>query len=96
MNIEIVEPNKITDIIIQLQDTIFDNASHIDKRKVIDEIVENIFLLITLGKDMLCNTDKWDTIIGNINNVKNINVKEYKGITNKTIFKHSDILDSIN
>ena len=96
MNIEIVEPNKITDIIIQLQDTIFDNASHIDKRKVIDEIVENIFLLITLGKDMLRNTDKWDTIIGNINNVKNINVKEYKGITNKTIFKHSDILDSIN
>jgi hypothetical protein len=95
MNIGVIEPNRISLIVVKLQETIFDNANLVEKRKMIDEIGENIFLLITLGKEKLRTADNWDAIVGNITNVRHINNKEYRGITSKTVFKHADIIDSI-
>ncbi len=96
MNIGIVEPNRLAAIVVKLQDSVFANANLVEKRKMIDEIGENIFLLTTLGKDKLRKADNWDTIVGNITNVRHINNKEYRGITSKTVFKHADIVDCIN
>ena len=96
MNIGVVDPSRISAIIMKLQESIFTNANLIEKRKVIDEIGENIFLLVTLGKGKLHSADNWNTIVGNITNVRHINNKEYRGVTSKTVFKHADIIDCIN
>jgi len=96
MNIGVVEPSKIATIVMKLQDSIFANANLVEKKKVINEIGENIFLLVTLGKEKLRLTDDWDAIVGSVTNVRHINNKEYQGITSKTVFKHADIIDCIN
>ena len=41
------------------------------------------------------NNLNYNTILDNIEKIKNMNIKDNPGISNKYIFKHMDILDEI-
>tara|TARA_R110001599_G_scaffold336585_1_gene554412 strand:- start:1255 stop:2157 length:903 start_codon:yes stop_codon:yes gene_type:complete len=96
MNLNVIEENIILDIILKLQEMIYNYMEDKTKRNHIDEITENIFILVTEGANKLNTTQEFKEIINNINKIQNINKKEYIGITNKTIFKNMDIIDYLN
>tara|TARA_Y100000389_G_C17454294_1_gene516998 strand:+ start:1368 stop:2270 length:903 start_codon:yes stop_codon:yes gene_type:complete len=96
MNLNVIEENIILDIILKLQEMIYNYMEDKTKRNHIDEITENIFILVTEGANKLNTTQEFEEIINNINKIQNINKKEYIGITNKTIFKNMDIIDYLN
>ena len=48
-----------------------------------------------LNNDKL-NNDKWNNIISIITKTSKLDNKDKKSITNKTIFKHLDLIDAIN
>jgi hypothetical protein len=96
MNLNVIEENIILDIILKLQEMIYNYMEDKTKRNHIYEITENIFILVTEGANKLNTTQEFEEIINNINKIQNINKKEYIGITNKTIFKNMDIIDYLN
>ena len=66
-----------------------------DKTKLFcnDEIIENLFILITKGKQTLIEKDdQWIIVITQIERYAN---KKFNGLTKKTSFKCYDILDEI-
>ena len=61
----------------------------------------NLYIIINQSKEQLCNSknveESWDAIINNIEfiSIMKSKMKEYPSITNKTIFKHMDMLEEI-
>lgn len=96
MNCEMIEEKIIIDIILNLQNKIYEFYENKEKRNYIDEISENLFILIVNGYNKIKEQNDIDLIKENVNKITNINKKKYLGITNKTIFKNMDILDAIN
>ena len=96
MNLDMINKNVILDIILNLQNMVFDFMNDKGKRNHIDEITENIFIFVTEGSIKLNTTQEFETIKNNVTKIQNINKKEYPGITNKTIFKNMDIIEYLN
>ena len=64
----------------------------------VDEITENIFILVSQSHKLLRdhNKDEWNTkIMENIYKISQMKLKEQPSISNRTIFKYMDILDSL-
>ena len=88
-------------IIKQLQELITSYTRKAEKSNEIEELTENLFIIVTkcknyLGKDD--TKDSWDNIVKNLEFTSMLKpkMKEYPSITNKTIFKHMDILEEIS
>lgn len=95
MLMDIIDRELMIDLINNLIDKQRDSFDDINEKKVIDEIAENIFILITLGKSHLCTHDKWKQIYHYIEKISNAPASLYAGLSNKTIFKFMDILETI-
>jgi hypothetical protein len=95
MLLNIIEKSKIYDLInnlIEKQNLYFNDKS---KKKVIDEISENIFILIKLGKDRFVGEKEWCPIYNHITLIANASTNLYPALSNKTIFKFMDISEMI-
>ena len=95
MLINIIDKSKIYDLInnlINKQNKYFNDEG---KKKIIDEISENIFILITLGKDRFLGEKEWTLIYSHINLIANASTSLYPALSNKTIFKFMDIVEMI-
>jgi hypothetical protein len=68
-----------------------DNKSNECMKAENDELIENLFVLLT-NIDSPSKSDKWNIIYDNLIDIKS---NKYPGITNKCKFKHMDILDYI-
>jgi hypothetical protein len=89
----IVSTNEVIEIVLNLQRTLNENLKVAGKTNELDEISENIYIIVKNGHTMLSSTDEWINILNNITFVSLLKVKSYPSITNKTIFKHVDILE---
>lgn len=93
MNFGIINVDNMYNLIYTLIENIEDNKE--DKTKLFcnDEIIENLSILITKGKNKLIKNDEnWASVITYIESyAKN----KYYGLTKKTTFKCYDILDEI-
>ena len=95
MLLNIIEKSKIYDLInnlIDKQNLYFNDKS---KKKIIDEISENIFILIKLGKNCFIGEKEWETIYNHITLIANASTSLYPALSNKTIFKFMDISEMI-
>jgi len=64
----------------------------------VEEITENVFILVSQSHKLLCdhNKDDWnEKIMQNIYKISQMKLKEHPSISNRTIFKYMDILDSL-
>lgn len=89
----IVSTGEVIDIVLSLQRTLNENLKIVGKTNELDEISENIYIIIKNGHPMLSSTEEWINILNNITFISLLKVKSYPSITNKTIFKHVDILE---
>ena len=94
----IIPKTKIILITRNLLSQIYRFINQEDKRNVVDELTENIAILYK--KDIFENEDELrDYLIDNltinqvIEKIANSKVKDYKSLTNKSLFKFMDMID---
>jgi hypothetical protein len=62
---------------------------------IVEEISELSFILVKNGYDELKEHDKWDSLYGDIKKILEFKAKNFKSLSNKTIFKFMDLNDYI-
>ena len=94
---EILQIDIIIDIIIYLQNLVFEYIKENNKTNEVEEITENIYIFITQCYTIFntLNCKEWISIKNNVSLFSNLKVKDYYSLTNRSIFKHLDILDTI-
>lgn len=95
MLLNIIEKSKIYDLINNLIDKQNQYFHDKAKKKIIDEISENIFILIKLGKDRFIGDAEWTPIYNHISLIANAATSLYPALSNKTIFKFMDMSEMI-
>jgi hypothetical protein len=98
MNNKIIDKQQIILITRNLLNQLYNYISEENKKNEVDELAENVFLLYK--KDLYTNNSEYNyekidglTIIEIIEKVSHSKVKDYKSLTNKTIFKFMDIVE---
>jgi hypothetical protein len=89
----IVPASQVVELVIDLQRMLNDNLKIAGKTNELDEISENIYIIIKNGHTELTGMEEWVNILNNITFISLLKIKSYPSITNKTIFKHVDILE---
>ena len=95
MNNNIIEKEEIISIIMLLIEVTDRNLENADSRYIIEEISENLFILIIDGKTYIETHDEWDNIVEKMEYFSLLNIKEYNGISSKSLFKYMDIYEEI-
>jgi len=88
----------------QIQELMYSNMRQEGKTNEVDELAENLFIMVKHGhvvlKDQTINDDEivelFNTRLEQIIEVSKLKIKSKPSITNKTIFKHLDMLDEIS
>jgi len=92
---EIIAKDKIICIIINLLKIIYTFISEENKKNEVDELTENVLILFKMD---ICKSNKivieGYTIIEIIQKIASSKVKDYKSLTNKTIFKFMDMIEA--
>jgi len=100
MKLDMIHSNEIITIIQGLQQTLLDTIKLTDSKNITDELSEILFILITNSSSKMksLNNDSWNTIIDSVKEFskKKTNPELMPSITNKSIFKHMDMIDAIN
>jgi len=94
----VLHPDKVVDIILELQEMITSYIKHANKTNELEELNENVFILVTNGKDILSKHEEWERIVSKIKflSILKAKMKEYPSVNNKLIFKNMDILEELN
>jgi hypothetical protein len=85
----------ICEIIVYIQEMIHTNIKKKGMREIVDELSEIEHAMIISGKDILEVSHQWSILFEHVRDSANSKTKDFESLTNKTIFKHMDILDCI-
>lgn len=89
----IVSSDQVVELVLDLQKMIREFLKTPGKTNEMDEISENLFIIIKNSHTYLSSTDEWVNILNSVTFISLLKIKTYPSITNKTIFKHTDILE---
>jgi len=96
MNNNIISCEQIYDLVLSLQNILYNNQNNLDERKKNDMYIENISNIILIGDEKLKQHPKWDLIYKKIEYLSTIDNKKHKGISSKCVFTYMDILEYLN
>jgi len=104
MKIGIVEKSQVLALMKQIQELMYSNIRQEGKTNEVDELAENLFIMVkhahTSLKDPRANDaetiELFTTRVEQITEISKMKIKSKPSITNKTIFKHLDMLDEIS
>lgn len=92
---KVIDIESFSDIILNIQNNMLKYIDEDNKKEILDELSEIIFVLVSNSIELLKTNSLWDTIYNNIIYISKIKIKTRPSISNKTIFKHMDLLDII-
>lgn len=97
----IVEESKIIKMIETIQQNLIQEIAKDNNSNIVEEMSEIIYILITHGASTLLKSSEtikknWKEIIDRVNVISSKKHKSEPSITNKTIFKHLDIMSFVN
>jgi hypothetical protein len=97
MKEDMLEPDSVIEIIRELQEMVNSYIKQANKANELEELNENLFILLTNGKNVISSHEKWDSIIYHIKflSMLKVKMKEYPSVNNKLIFKNMDILEEL-
>jgi hypothetical protein len=97
MKEDMLEPDSVVEIIVELQEMVNSYIKQANKANELEELNENIFILLTNGKNVLSSHEKWESIVSHIKflSILKVKMKEYPSVNNKLIFKNMDILEEL-
>jgi hypothetical protein len=91
--VDIEKIHEMTYFLLNLTLTYIDEA---DKSNIVEEITENLFIIISMGITQFLENEIWkSTIYPIIIKISAMKAKEHVSLTNRTVFKYMDIIDSI-
>ena len=92
----ILEAQIILDIFTQFQLMAIEYIEDATKTNEVDEITENIFLMCSMGANLLKNEPIWvSEILPNIHKFASFKMKEKPGLSSRTIFKYKDLVEKV-
>jgi len=99
MKVGVVAPSQILDIVQQLQSLIQEHMRQQDHANEVEELTENLFIILKDAHSHLktAHEEEWAGVVFEVEYNSQLKPKnaKYPSITNKTIFKHMDILDEL-
>ena len=94
---QIIPNTTIVELIKDLQEKMTDYISKENNVNIVDELSELLYhLIITSATVLKSSTKEWTQIMEHVNSISIMKAKSAPSISNKTIFKHMDILMEIN
>uniref|UniRef100_A0A6C0HGZ7 MIF4G domain-containing protein n=1 Tax=viral metagenome TaxID=1070528 RepID=A0A6C0HGZ7_9ZZZZ len=92
----ILDARVVLDIFSQFQTIAIGYIEDAAKTNEVEEITENIFLMVSMGANLLKNETVWkDTVLPNINRFASFKMKEKPGLSSRTIFKYKDLVEKV-
>jgi hypothetical protein len=102
MKIGIVDKTHVLTIMKQLQELLYANLRQEGKTNEVDELSENLYIIVKNSHVDLKDAKKEPEVaesfarrVEQITEISKLKLKSKPSITNKTIFKHLDMLDEI-
>jgi hypothetical protein len=93
----IIPSSKIITMINELQTNLTDYIKAENNVNIVEELSELLYGLITVGApELKTQKAEWSAIMANVNIIGKMKAKSAPSISNKTIFKHMDIVMEIN
>ena len=92
---DIIPKKAIIDLINECQDFILKLLNIENKKQLVDELSEVIFILVKNSYHLIDDINILEQITNNIQYIANMKNTNRKSITNKTIFKHMDLIDAL-
>ena len=93
MKLKIIPGDSILDIINSLQDYIVRAIDLPDHKPIADELSEILFILITSGTSKFVDKTNWQAVKLVVKQISTMKTSEHISLTNKTVFKHMDMID---
>jgi len=99
MKVGVVTTMQTLDIVQQLQTLIQEHMRQTDRANEVEELTENLFIILKDAHPYLSRShnEEWEAVVLELEYNSKLKPKnaKYPSITNKTIFKHMDILDEL-
>lgn len=90
------EKGKVMDLISSIQDLVKGYIDSDNRTNEVDEIIENLFLLLTQSKCVLISHTKWSSdIMPFIQELSKMKSKDSKSLSSRAVFKCMDMLDNL-
>ena len=87
-----ISHSSVLELICELQDRTLEYINMAGKTNEVDEITENVFLLISMGKANLVNESLWlEKVIPFGRNFVKLKSKEHSSLSSRCIFKYMDM-----
>ena len=96
MKHNLIEADSVIEIIEELQEKIMINIDTEDNTEIVDELSELVGEILPLALTVLNNEETAEvqkTIIENVKKISKLSTKNYSSLSNKTVFKHMDIME---
>jgi hypothetical protein len=95
MKENLIDTSEIIKIVELLQTNMSAAILETDKKNIVDEMTEIFYIIIVNGIEKINNVEEWSSIEDFINKFSAFKPNSHPSITNKTIFKFMDILDTL-
>jgi len=101
----IVEKTQVVTLMRQIQELMYSNMRQEGKTNEVDELAENLYIMVKHSHSFLtapADADAADAAesfkirVEQITEISKLKIKSKPSITNKTIFRHLDMLDEIS
>lgn len=89
----VIEIDRLVVLFEEMFDLVLKYKVEAKYKSRIIELSENIFILLNSGFEGFKNINAWTNILSNIETITVMKVKDYPGLSNKSIFKFMDIMD---
>ena len=104
MKIGIVEKTQVIALMRQIQELMYSNMRQEGKTNEVDELTENLYIMVkhshatfaSAGAADADATESFKTRVEQITEISRLKLKSKPSITNKTIFRHLDMIDEIS
>ena len=97
MKVGVVSTTQVLDIVQQLQSLIREHMRQTNRTNEVEELTENLFIILKDAHPQLskAHAEDWDVVVREVEYNSKLKPKnaKYPSVTNKTIFKHMDIVD---
>jgi ElaB/YqjD/DUF883 family membrane-anchored ribosome-binding protein len=105
MKIGIVEKTQVVALMRQIQELMYSNMRQEGKTNEVDELTENLYIMVKHSHAVLAAAaaaadaevaESFKARVEQITEISKLKLKSKPSVTNKTIFRHLDMLDEIS
>ena len=88
----VLDPSILVELILHFQSVFTMYISEENRTNEVDEITELLFILITMGKDLLSQHPEWEAIIlPGVVTASKLKAKEQRSLSSRAVFKYMDL-----